>query len=434
MRLLSLFCLCLASAAAESLTLREALEVGLRPGHRADTALAAEAQAKADSLVRAGRAAFYPLVEARVETGERSLNLGAQGFGGAGQNVPFQLNPSFTTFDARPTVSVTLFNLAQWKSWKAAQTDTQRAARESDHTAETAAHNITQYYLACLQAQAEVRAAQADVRLSEDLLHAAEQRLQAGTVTAVDLTRAKSQLATDRGHLLAQRQAELEARANLFRAIGLEFNDAIQLAPVAPAAVVPLLTVPEAVAAAETHRADLRQREASLRVASDKVKSVAWEKYPSLSGSFDIGRNGTSVPNTQWTRNATVSLKLTVYDFGRRRERETQAAIAAREEKIRLDDLRREINRQVRIAHGKLHSAQGQIDAARAELELSTAQIDQVRQRLAAGLATGLDLIDAQTRFARSTRSVIKAETSLLSAGVELLNATGQLRDHLEKN
>lgn len=414
---------------AERLTLRDAIEIGLRPGHRADTALAGEAVARARSVAAASKASLLPLVESSVSGGERKQNLAAQGFGGGagGSALPIPLNPSFTTFDARPAVKATLINLSQWKSWKASKSEIGKAAREKDWAMDGAALNIANAYLACLQARAEKDAAVANLRLSEDLLLAAEARLKAGTATVVDVTRAKSQAASDRGTLLAQEQAELEARASLFRAIGLEHSDIAELVPL-PEGLLVESTFAAGVAAAEANRADLGIRMDAVRIAREKLKAVDWERFPTVSASFDIGRNGTSPANTAWTRNGTASVSVTLFDFGRRSERQSQAAIALREEQIRLEDLRREIARQVRVAIGKMNSARAQIEAAKAELELASLQIAQSNERLSAGLSTGLDVSDAQNRHARGTRTALRAEYSLQSAAVEYLNATGQLR------
>lgn len=414
-----------------TLSLTEAVELGLRPGRRADTALAGEALARAQSQSKGESALLKPLVETRISGGERTTNLAAQGIGsGQGTGIPFSLNPAFTTFDARPSVSMTLLNLAQWKTIRAARREVQRSAQERDWTADTAAHAIATQYLACLQAQAEVAAAQSDLHLSEDLLHAAEQRLKAGTVTVVDVTRARSQAAADRNALIAQRQTELEARANLFRAIGVDYDDQITLTPL-PAQPFVEPTIEEAVAAASNHRADLRMREQAIEVASEKHRAVRAERYPTLSGSFDIGRNGLNPADTRWTRTSQLNLNLTVFDSGRRAEREAQASIVIRENQIRLDDLKREIRRQIRVALGKLDAAHAQIEASRAESDLANAQLAQMRERSIAGLSTGLDVSDAQTRLARSARSHLKAEYALKTAQLELWNATGQLREHI---
>ncbi len=438
------------------LTLREAIEIGLRPGHRADVALAAEAVRRAESNTRAGRAALYPTVEATVSGGERKQNLGAQGFGGG--NLPISLTPNFTQFDARPTISATLLNFSQLKNFKAVRREATRTLHEQDSALDNAALAIARQYAACLDAQAARHAAGAEVKLSRELLEAAESRLQAGTVTKVDVTRAKAQLAADQSALLAARQSEREALASLFRGIGAEYFEDVELValPAAAATHAPVSSISQtsalesrlstaaylaasipatleaALAAATANRADLRIREQSIRAAEDKLKAAQWEKLPMLTASFDYGRNGTAPTDTAWTRNATAALKVTLLDFGRRKEKEVQAGIALREERIRLLDLRREIQREVRVALGRLESADAQLAAAKAEMELSDQQIEQVRERMTVGLAAGLDSADAQTRRARSVRSLLNAENSLLNARIEIWHATGQLRQMIE--
>jgi outer membrane protein TolC len=420
----------------QRLSLAEAIEIGLRPGNRADLALAIEAIAKSKSQARAAKAALLPTVEANVSVGERLQNLATQGFGGAvpgGGGLPFALNPSFTTFDARPVVSATLLNLSQWRTWKATQQESDKLRLDREATMESAASAIARLYITCLDAAAQIQSRTAAVALSQDLLAAAEQRLRAGTVTVVDVSRARSQLAKDRTALVSQRQAELEAKAALFRAIGLESIDDIDLTNV-PDLALPIPDSPSLdLNSALANRTDWKSKEAAVQVASMKLKAAQWEKLPTISGSFDAGRNGTSPWNTAWTRSGSVSFKMTLLDFGRRAERETQAAIALREEQIRLADYRREIARQIRVSRGKLDSARAQSSSAQAELELTTLQLLQVREREAAGLATGLDVADAQNRNVQSRLSLDQAIFSLRSAELDYLEATGQVRQLLEK-
>jgi outer membrane protein TolC len=414
---------------AQTLTLQEALSMGLRSGQRADTALAETALARVLSNRRAARAALMPQAELRMSGGERSVNLGAQGFGGiGGGSLPFRLNPSFTTFDVRPVVSATLFNYSQWRNFRSLEQDQARAGRDGDWARDQAAKDIALKYTACLEARASLASATASVELASQLLQAAEQRLAAGTVTAIDVSRARAQLAADRSSQLVQQQELLEAEANLFRAMGAEATSSTALAP------LPLLLPPDlttALASAQSQRADLQAREKAAQATRARAKAIGWEKLPSISASFDAGRNGLTPADNALTRNSTLSLNMTIYDFGRRKEKETEAAVGVREEEIRLRDLRAEIRLQVTLAASRLASAQARRLATAAEKELAVVQLDQVRERQSAGLAIGLDLNDAQTRLTRSDLALVRADYDIQKATIELLHAAGQLRSQL---
>lgn len=417
------------------LTLAEAIDLGLHPGNRADLSLAGEATARAASNLQKERIALRPLLEARVTGGERTTNLAGQGIG-SGQNaqVPFSLNPAFTTFDARPSLTMTLLNISQLKAVRTARGEVLRTNLERDWTAANAAYGISLQYVLCLEADAEVDASQRELQLSEELLAAAQQRLRAGTVTAVDVTRARSQVANDRHALLAHQQKASEAKLNLLRSIGLSYESDPRLEPTRNLMADGVgISAAEALAAANLHRLDLQMREQALKVSMAQLASVKAERYPTITGSFDVGRNGLTPADTRWTRTSQLNLNYTVFDAGRLREKATKAAITIREEKIRLDDLKREIGRQVQVALGKVSSAQAQMAAAKAESELAEAQLSQMKERSAVGLSTGLDISDAQARLSRSRRSTLKAEYAMQTASIELLHATGLLQERILK-
>ena len=70
----------------------------------------------------------------------------------------------------------------------------------------------------------------ADSALAAELLTIAQQQLQAGTGVALDVTRARSQLAATRAQLIAARNESDRTRIALRRAVGLPFDAPVRLA------------------------------------------------------------------------------------------------------------------------------------------------------------------------------------------------------------
>lgn len=408
------------------ITLREAVEIGLRPGHRLDVDLSRLAEERAGSQARGAKANLLPSVDGRASGGGRSFNLQSIGFAGGGSGQPANLTPSFSTFDTRALASATLLNFAQWKQWKAAQLDAKRAATDSDWSRDAAARQIAEQYLATLQAQAEIEVAENDLRLSEEMLSAARERNAAGTVTKVEVTRARSQLAASRGAHIGRRQAFQEQLASLARLIGAEVPPDARLVPLnLPGEEQPNET--DAIRLAEESRADLRAANQNVESARVRVSATRWEGAPSLTASADYGPNGLSPANSALTHTLSLSLTIPVFDSGRRKERVAQTEIQVREAQSRAADLRRQIRRDVRVALSRIASAQGQREAANAEHDFALQQLEQIRERVAAGLGTGLDLSDAQARLLRSRLSQTQSEYAHHLAVVQLQAAVGKI-------
>jgi outer membrane protein TolC len=110
-------------------------------------------------------------------------------------------------------------------------------------------------------------------------------------------------------------------------------------------------TTPEkALAVALESRADLkaqRQREESARLSYSGVKM---QRLPSVVGFADYGTIGTSIHNTVPTRTYGLSVRVPVFDGGRRDARRAESGSLFEQEKIRTADLKRQIDLELRLS------------------------------------------------------------------------------------
>ena len=102
------------------------------------------------------------------------------------------------------------------------------------------------------------------------------------------------------------------------------------------------------------------------------------------------------------TWKAQATLRVPIYDGGRRDARRAEAASALRSEQIRSRDLRQQVELELRTALKELQSAEAQMKAAQEGLDLSNNELAQARRRYEAGITTSVEVTDAQTRLARA--------------------------------
>ena len=187
-------------------------------------------------------------------------------------------------------------------------------------------------------------------------------------------------------------------------------------------------TLERARADALKQRSDLKaqqEREQNARLASSATRL---ERLPALLAFGDYGSIGTGMNNAVPTRTYGVSLRVPVFDGGRRDARRVESASQFRQERIRTNDLKDQIELDVQLAIDSLHSAEDQVKVAEEGLTLSENELAQARRRYEAGVANSLEVTDAQTRLARARDNRIAALYSYNQARIDLGQATGAIR------
>ena len=194
----------------------------------------------------------------------------------------------------------------------------------------------------------------------------------------------------------------------------------------------PASAVPSGPAAIEAQalqsRPDLKaqqKREENARLSASAVKM---ERMPSLAAFGDYGSSGISLDNNMPTRTYGISLKVPIFDGGRRDARRGEAASLYRSEQVRTGDLKQQIELDVRLALDGLRSAEDQVKVAKEGLELADSELTQARRRYDAGVTNSLEVTDAQTRLERARDNETQALYNYNVARIDLAQAMGNMR------
>src|SRR6266496_179598 len=286
-------------------------------------------------------------------------------------------------------------------------------------------------YVRAVRAQAVVAARQADSGLAAELVGLAEAQRAAGVSPAIDVTRARAQLATAQGLLLVAKNQLDRGRIDVTRALGLDpatplaFSDS--LAPSLGAADVSVQR-DSGVAAALANRPELRAELARAAAARQTGSAIRAERLPRLQLAGDYGVNGKTVPNAIATRDITLQVSVPILDGFRREARLDEQEAVVRESQVREGDLRRQVAAEVDAALLDLGSAEAQQVVAREQLRLAESELSQARERFKAGVAGNIDVITAQTGLIRARDTEIDARFAAATARISLARAAGVAR------
>ena len=92
------------------------------------------------------------------------------------------------------------------------------------------------------------------------------------------------------------------------------------------------------------------------------------------------------------------------------------------------NDLKEQIELDVRLALDELRSAEEQVKVAQEGLELAENELAQARRRYEAGVANGVEVTDAQTRLERARDNQTAALYNYNVARIDLAQAMGAVR------
>src|ERR1039458_2081072 len=417
------------------LSMKRAVQLAVSPEGNTRVQLTAEALKQAESRTGQARAALLPDLSAAFTDQNRTANLGAMGIQISvpipGFHFPSFVGP-FTTMDARVSASQSVFDFSSIRRFQASKVGVSAARSDVNGSAEQVAAQVARAYLAAVRADADVESSRVNVTLSEAVLKQAENQKAVGTGTGIEITRARVQLANDRQRLLVAENARRAAGLQLLRGIGLRLDTELVLTDKLQYVPVDAVTMEEAKAKAMKERPDLeaqQEREANARLLASATKL---ERLPTVAAFGDNGWSGTGFDNSLATRTIGISVRVPLFDGGRRDARRAESVSQYRAEKVKTSDLKEQIELDVRLALDALRSAEEQVKVSKEGLELAENELAQARRRYEAGVAIGVEVTDAQSRLERARDNQTMALYNYNVGRIDLAQAMGAVRNSLE--
>jgi outer membrane protein TolC len=180
-------------------------------------------------------------------------------------------------------------------------------------------------------------------------------------------------------------------------------------------------------------RADLKAQQQHEEVARMNYSSVQAERLPSVAAFGDYGTIGSEIVGAHPTHTVGITLKIPIFDGGRRDAKRQESLSQYRQEQIRTQDLELQIELDVQLALDSLRSADGQVETSREGLTLAQNELEQARRRYQAGVTNSLEVTDAQTRLDRARDNQINAVYNHNLARLELATATGTIQEYVHQ-
>jgi outer membrane protein TolC len=349
-----------------------------------------------------------PQLRASVLESRRTFNLEAFGFPLL-PGFPRLIGP-FNNFDARVFLSQSLYDRSVMKTSEA-ESHTVIAARHEYRGARDLVMLVAaNLYLEVLASAARVDTARAQRETSQALHTQAQDLRQNGLVAGLDVIRADVRLSSDRQRVTAANNELQKAKLQLARVIGLPVGQEFTLSAQLPLAVpLPDMALPEALEKAYRDRPDYLAVRERVRAAELSLEAEKGARLPAVSLNADYGAIGLQVDSALPTFNITAAVSVPIFDGGRIEGRTIRAQAELKQRRAEAEDTRAEVYYDVRTAFLDLDATGEQLQTATRSRELAAQQLTQSRDRFAAGVASNVEVIQAQEAVTLAEEQYISA-------------------------
>jgi outer membrane protein TolC len=416
-----------------SLTIADAIKRGLSanlgPIAAGDSARAARAQ-RLQAL-----SALLPNISASASDTVTQVNLAAYGFQfhippSVGFSIPSVVGP-YNYSSLQGSLSQSLYDPVARRNWQSAKAIEQAAGLSAKDAHELVILAVGGTYLQCLSTAARVASQKAQVDNAQAIYQQAQVRKAAGTNARIDVTRSLVQLQTEQQSLTSLQADYRKQIIALARLIGLPQDREINLSDALDRSAPPLPDAAQAIQQAWNSRSDLQATAAQVKAAELAVSAARAERLPSASVNGNYGVIGPNPASTHGVFAVTAAVTMPIWMGGRTSADIQEAEATLHQRQAELADQRGRVEQGVRDALIELETAEGQVKVAENNKLLAADTLTQARDRFAAGVATTVEVVQAQQQVASADSDYINSLFAMNLARLSLAREMGQTESGL---
>lgn len=374
---------------------------------------------------------LLPRLTTGVGESVQQVNLAALGFSGF-PGIPAVIGP-FNVFDVRAYVSQPVLDFTALNRWRA-QKENVRAAELS----EVDSRNLVVFvsgnlYMQAVASSSRIDATRAQVATAQALYDLAVDQKAAGVVPGIEVLRAQVELQAEQQRMILAENQFATDKLMLARAIGLPLGQEFTLTEGMLYSPPPVGSLDESIQRAYRDRPDYQSAQARVRAAESDRRAAQAERLPVLGFNGDYGLIGQRPWENHGTFTAVANLRIPIFQGGSIRAQVQEADAALREQEAALEDLRGRIYYDVQNAFLDLKAAADRVQVAQSALKLAHEQVDQSEDRFRAGVASNIEVVQAQEALATANENYISSLYAHGTAKLELAKAMGVPADSYEQ-
>ena len=369
---------------------------------------------------------LLPQVSAGVNENVNQTSVAELGIKNVPQ-IPRVIGPfSYSTVDA--SVSATLFNFSSIQRFRAARTAEDAAKLSYQDTLDAVTLVVGNSYLQVIEAGSRIEAQKAQLRNAKALYDQALDSFQAGTAPKIDVTRTEVQLHTEQYNLSVARNNFDIVKLNLARAIGLPLGQQFDLADQLPYSDINPPTVDDALKQAYNSRSDFRSVLNSQKAAERELSAAKGERYPVIAMNGDYSDVGSTFGHSNGNFSVDAGVRVPLFTGGRIKGDITEAEASLRQRKAEAENIRGQVDYDVRTSYLNLNAAKEQVDVAKRNVDLANESLARSKDRFTSGVTDSVEVVQAEQALASANDQYITSVYNHSAAKLALARALGIAR------
>jgi outer membrane protein TolC len=369
--------------------------------------------------------ALLPHVTASPYIADSQINLAELGFTSlGGTSLPASVGP-FSYFDARLNFAQSLFDAKLINNTRSASQSLKSAEYTFKDARDLVVLAVGYVYLQAIADEARIQTAEAQVATAKALFDQATDQVNAGTSPAIDGLRAKVELQTRQQQLIQAKNNFAIQKLTVSRVIGLAPGQEFEFTDKSPFRPFDGITVDEALKRAYASRSDYLAAMTDVRAAEFSRKAAVAGYFPSLAFNADYGTGGSHPSTATQVYEMRGTLSIPIFQGNSVHADILQADARLQQTRERLDNLRAQIDADIRTALLNLQSSADQVNVARSNIDLAEETLVQSKDRFSAGVTDTVEVVQSQEAVASAHEQYISSLYNFNFAKISLARALG---------
>jgi outer membrane protein TolC len=363
---------------------------------------------------------LLPNVSTTLSEQRTVINLAVYGF----TADPSIIGP-FNIFDARVGLSQPLVDLRAFNDYRAAALNERAESRGIKTARDLVVLVSVSLYLEAVTAANRIDVARAQQDTAQALFQQASDLKTSGLVAGVDVLRAQVQIQNQRQRSIVAQNDFEKAKLRLARAIGLPAGQQFTLTDTVPYAPLAEVTIEDMLARAYESRADYLAARDRLEAAEATRRAAGAELLPTLHLDANYGTIGQSTSDSHPTYTVGATVRLPLFEAGRAQARRAEGDALLQRRRTELEDVKGQVDTEVRSSLLDVRAAAQQLEAAQTTVTLAKQELEQARDRFAAGVTSNIEVTQAQESVASASETYVTALYAHNVAKASLARAVG---------
>ena len=387
---------------------------------------------RARGVQRVAFADLLPNLYGRLSESRQITNLEAFGFPLEGSGLPKVVGP-FSVFDIRVFLTQAIFDSHALNSARVEGHNVNAARFTNKSRRDLVSLLAADMYLQVLAAQSRAESARAQRDTAQALFTQAQDLKQNGIVAGIEVLRAQVSLSSETQRVTSTANDAQKVKLQLAHMIGLPIGQEFTVSDQFPDVAVPDITLQQALDRAYMQRPDYLSSLEHLHAAEAARSAAVGENLPAVRATADYGKIGLTPATAVPTYTVIGSVTVPIFQGGRVQGRILEADADLKSRRADVENLKADIYYDIRDAFLDMQATGEMLRTATEGRDLAAQQLTQARDRFQAGVASNIEVVQAQEAVTVANEQFIDARYGFLMAKAMLAGSLGIAEEEIKR-